>query len=310
MLVNAAARIAAGQLSDGSRWMTTSLRMATAMNLRGGYKVPDRTTLPGLSEYVYPEVKRRIGPDVIVGNVETARGCRFACTYCSIFATTRQKVTVFPGQIVAEDIAQVVKLGATHICFADAEFLNAPGHALQVVARLHETFPDVTFDFTSRADLIAADPGRIANIVACGGRFVTTAFEFPRQDVLDAINKQMSVQALGRALEVCRAEGLAINPTFLLFNPWSSFEDIEYFSEFLAKNGLEHDVDPVQLGTRLWLYKGSPLLERADVRALIVKENEFNYEWRHADPDVERLFALQADQPVASGTVKRCCLKC
>src|SRR5206468_953224 len=111
-------------------------------------------------------------------------------------------------------------------------------------------------------------------------------------------------------LRVCRQASLGVNPTFLLFNPWTTFEDLRDFSDFLERNGLENEVEPVQLETRLWLYKGSPLLERADVRARIVAEQSFHYEWRHSDANVEDVFALAAQEPGPVGAVKRCCLKC
>jgi radical SAM superfamily enzyme YgiQ (UPF0313 family) len=310
VLVDVAAHISDGiGLDESITGLATCRGLAAPVYLRRGHMVPERSVLPALSNYSYSEAVKRIGSGVVVGNVETARGCRFSCSYCSVFAASKQTVTVFPESVVLADIAQVAKLGATHVCFADAEFLNAPAHALRIVSQMHEAFPDMTFDFTTRADLIAEDPGRIDQIVSCGGKFVTTAFEFPKQEVLNAINKQFTVKTLKRALEVCRTAGLGINPTFLLFNPWISFEDLESFSQFLLENNLENEVDPIQLQTRLWLYKGSPLLRSPEVQSKIESENQFNYEWRHSDPDVEQVFKIvTSDVPTSS--IKRCCLKC
>lgn len=310
VLVEAASRVERRQPLDGIPGLATRDGDAAPVYVRRGHRVPHRADLPPLTQYRYSEAAKRIGPDVVVANVETARGCRFACSYCSVFAANPQKVTLFPEDIVLADLTQVVESGATHVCFTDAEFSNAPQHSLKIARRLHEAWPDLTFDFTTRADLIVKDPRRIEELVACGARFVTTAFEFPKQEVLDAVNKQMTVDMLEEALRVCRAAGLGVNPTFLLFNPWTTFEDLRDFSEFLERNGLENDVEPVQLETRLWLYKGSPLLQREDVRARIVAERPFHYEWRHSDPNVEDVFALAAQQPAPAGTTKRCCLKC
>ena len=80
-------------------------------------------------------------------------------------------------------------------------------------------------------------------------------------------------------------------------------------ADFLSANGLENDVDPIQMQTRLWLYKGSPLLELSEVQDRIVQENRFNYEWKHRDPDVERVFDELHSVP-SPGSIKRCCLKC
>ncbi|HEY6925390.1 MAG TPA: radical SAM protein [Steroidobacteraceae bacterium] len=309
-LVHAAARVSAAMPLDGIPGLATPSSTASHVYHRTGHRVPDRSSLPPLNQYVYAEARKRIGPDVVMGNVETARGCRFSCTYCSIFASNHKKVTVFDADVIHQDIANVVEAGATHICFTDAEFFNAPANALEVVRRMHREFPDLTFDFTTRADLVAENPGRIEEVVSLGARFVTSAFEFPSERVLEAVNKQFSVATLERALAVTRAAGLQMNPTFLLFNPWTTFDDLGHFGDFVTRNGLDEQIEPVQFTTRLWLYKGSPLLQRPEVRASIVKENLFNYEWTHPEMEVEELFKVMSEEPSTTGALKRCCLKC
>lgn len=304
----------ANALSEGSPislqpGVSTLGGTALPVYLREGRLVPMRSVLPPLSRYEYSEARRRINPDVVTGNVETARGCRFSCAYCSVFAAYRQKVIVYPFDMVLADIDQVVAGGANHICFADADFLNAPRHALRIAERLHERFPDMTFDFTTRADLIAEDPERVKTLVRCGARFVTSALEFPSERVLSSIQKGFGVKTISDAVEVCRSAGLRLNPTFLMFNPWTTFDDIAKFPEFLESLGLQDEVEPIQFQTRLWLYKGSPLLQNIDVQSRLVLENQFNYEWKSADPDVEDVFdGLRAENPAVTG--QRCCLKC
>lgn len=310
VLPQVAAQIEGGRGIDGIEGLATGKHFSGSFYKRSGHRVPHRASLPALSMYQYPEAVKRLGKDLVVGNVETARGCRFKCSYCSVFAATNAKVTIFPEDLVLEDIAQVVELGATHICFMDAEFLNAPAHALGVVKQMHKLFPSLTFDFTTRADLIAEDPKRMGELVEAGGKFVTSAFEFPKEKVLRAINKEFTVDTLRAAVKVCRSAGLGLNPTFLLFNPWIGFEDLNDFTEFVAANGLEEDIDPIQLQTRLWLYKGSPLLRTADVSNCITKENPFNFEWENKDGDVEQVFRLASNVETDSSMVKRCCLKC
>jgi radical SAM superfamily enzyme YgiQ (UPF0313 family) len=309
-LVQVAARMSQKMPLDGIAGLATPFASASHVYHRSGHRVPDRSSLPGLKQYVYAEAVKRIGSDVVMGNVETARGCRFSCSYCSIFASNHKKVTVFDGDVIHQDIANLVELGATHICFTDAEFFNAPANALEVARRMHREFPALTFDFTTRADLIAENPARIEEVVSLGARFVTSAFEFPSERVLAAVNKQFTVTTLERALSVCRAAGLGINPTFLLFNPWTTFDDLGHFGDFVTRNGLDDQIEPVQFTTRLWLYKGSPLLQRPDVRAAIVKENLFNYEWAHPEGEVEELFRDVSAEPSTSNALKRCCLKC
>lgn len=309
-LVQVAARVSDELPLDGVSGLATAGWTGSHVYHRAGHRTPDRSSLPALDRYVYAEASKRIGPDTVMGNVESARGCRFACTYCSIFASNHKKVTVFDPEVTYQDIANLVHAGATHICFTDAEFFNAPANALDVARRMHREFPHLTFDFTTRADLIAENSARIEEVVSLGARFVTSAFEFPSERVLEAVNKQFSVLTLEKALTVCRAAGLGINPTFLLFNPWTTFDDLGRFGDFVTRNGLDDQIEPVQFTTRLWLYKGSPLMHRPEVRASVVKENFFNYEWQHPEVEVEDLFKAVSAESSTSNALKRCCLKC
>jgi radical SAM superfamily enzyme YgiQ (UPF0313 family) len=277
--------------------------------LRSGHLPPNRAGLPPLTAYRYAEVERRAGGAVVVGNVEASRGCRFSCSYCSVFAAHHNKVVIQPLEVVIADIDQLVEMGAEHICFVDAEFQNATKHAISIVAEMHARHPKLSFDFTSRADLLAQDPDRLEMFVKCGARFVTTALEFPKQEVLDAMNKGFEVEAIGRAVGACRKTGLGINPTFVLFNPWIELEDLAMFEEFLERHDLHGEVEPIQMKTRLWLYRGSPLLRVAGVANRVSRENEFNFEWRHRDGAVEGVYAKLSGSASADSS-GRCCLKC
>jgi radical SAM superfamily enzyme YgiQ (UPF0313 family) len=120
---------------------------------RTDYLPPMRDLLPNLSHYTYPELemfKRDCGEPSIVGNIETTRGCHHACSYCSVFAATGRKVNFIPPSVVMEDIRQVVRAGASHIYFADAEFLNSKLHGLRIVRNMKEEFSNLTFDITTR----------------------------------------------------------------------------------------------------------------------------------------------------------------
>ncbi len=268
--------------------------------------VPDRSLLPALSAYQYEPANRFFSRPTIVGNVETTRGCRFKCTYCSVFAAYQGKVSVVPTHVVLADIQQVVQAGADHICFVDAEFLNAPNHSLEIVRQMHAIFPDLTFDFTSRADLIGGNKERLQELVRCGAKWATSAFEFPKQNVLQIFNKGFGLEQLDATLKTAKDVGLTVNPTFVLFNPWVSAGDIEAAIKFIQDRKLS--LEDVQFRTRLWLYKGSPLLENWEVQSRITKEHEFHYEWRHRDIGVEKMFSAMVER--YGDAAGRCCLKC
>ena len=279
---------------------------------RTDYLPPMRHLLPHLSNYTYPELKlfsTRCGETHIVGNIETTRGCHHACSYCSVFAATGRKVNFIPQSVVMDDIRHVVEAGASHIYFADAEFLNSKLHGLRIVREMKEEFSNLTFDITTRADHIHEAKDVIRELRDLGCEFVTSAFEFPSQRVLDAVNKDLTMEDIEKAVAFCQDIDLSINATFIPFNPWVSLGELERFREWVDGVGLSDTTNPIQYETRLYLYKGSPLLEHPDIQRLRLTECEFHFEWGHPDPLVDQLFAEIATPP-EEGVFKRCCIKC
>jgi len=276
---------------------------------RDHFRVPDRQLAPRLYKYPQPHVDKLTGGKQVVGGLEATRGCHHKCTYCSVFAAYDGKVLVVPEELVLEDVRNLVAQGMTHLTFTDADFFNAKRHALAVVRRLHGEFPGLTYDFTTRVDHILENKQALVEMGKLGVRFVTSALEFPKQQVLDEVNKEMSVEMIDAAIEFMREAGIVLNPTFIMFNPWVGLEDMVTFADFVERNRLDDVIDPIQYETRLHLYKGSPLLRNPSIRRLELEEHDFYFDWKHPDPRVDELYQRSLT-PVEEGTFKRCCLKC
>jgi hypothetical protein len=127
--------------------------------------------------------------------------------------------------------------------------------------------------------------------------------------VLDVVAKDISIADIELAIKKLRDIGIRLSPTFIMFNPWVSQDDIATFKDFIKRNDLEDVVDPIQYETRLHLYKGSPLLSRASTASLELTEFEFHYDWKHPDPMVDEMY-FSSVTPAEPGVFKRCCLKC
>lgn len=140
-------------------------------------------------------------------------------------------------------------------------------------------------------------------------KFITSALEFPSKEVLDEVAKDTSIEDIEGAISFLRETGIKLNPTFIMFNPWTKLEDLSTFRAFVADNQLEDIIDPIQYETRLYLYKGSPLLQRNSIQSLDLTEYEFHYEWKHPDPSIDELY-FSSLTPQEEGIFKRCCLKC
>ncbi|TWA87890.1 radical SAM superfamily enzyme YgiQ (UPF0313 family) [Azospirillum brasilense] len=276
---------------------------------RGKIALPDRSLAPALVKYPQPQVEKLLGGLHVVGGVEATRGCHHRCTYCSVYAAYDGKVVMIGDDIVVEDVRNLIGQGMTHLTFTDAEFFNSKNHGVRILRRLHEAFPALTYDFTTRVDHILEHPDLFREMAGLGVRFVTSALEFPNQRVLDIVAKEITVEDIEAAIAQLHAVGITLNPTFIMYNPWVSKQDIVSFTDFVARNGLENVIDPIQYETRLHLYKGSPLLSRASTAGIELVEHEFHYEWKHPDPEVDAMYYANVAPP-EPGVFKRCCLKC
>lgn len=270
---------------------------------------PARHLLPPLTRYPQPQVETLCGESKVVGATELTRGCHHRCLYCSVFAAYHGRVILAPDDLIMADVRNMVAAGMTHLTFADAEFLNVVPPALRIVRAIHQEFPQLTMDFTARVDHILESREAVAEMAKLGVRFITSAMEFPSERVLQAVAKEVKLNELDDALGFLEGIGVRANPTFVMFNPWVTFEEILEFTDFVVARKLDRIIDPIQYETRLHLYKGSPLLDDPFIRGLKLTENEFHYEWSHPDDRVDELFR-DCQTPPKPGTMKRCCLKC
>jgi radical SAM superfamily enzyme YgiQ (UPF0313 family) len=276
---------------------------------RDHFRVPDRHLAPGLHKYPQPHVDKLTGGKQVVAGLEMTRGCHHRCTYCSVFAAYDGKVILINEDLVVQDVTNLVSMGMTHLTFTDADFFNSKNQGIKLLRRLHALFPDLTYDFTTRVDHILENRDILAEMAGLGVRFITSALEFPKQEVLDQVVKEVTVEMTEEAIDYVHSVGIRLNPTFIMFNPWIGLEDLVLFHDFLQRTKLENAVDPIQYETRLHLYKGSPLLNNPSIKALDLSENEFHYDWLHPDPRIDELYR-DSLTPVQEGVFKRCCLKC
>lgn len=281
-LVKLASRLRAGDRAD------TQVEPMVDLG-RIDFITPDRSGLPGLESYAhltFPD-----GGKKTAGFVEASRGCKHVCRHCPIVPVYKGKFRVVPVDIVMEDIAQQVRAGATHISFGDPDFLNGPTHARKVVAAMHAAFPQLTFDATIKIQHLVEHADLIPELSRAGCVLVTSAVESIDEAVLGYLGKNHTLADFEAALASCRANGIALAPTFVAFNPWTSLEGYVELLRALLRLHLVEAVPPIQLSIRLLVPEGSLLLELPGFRAGLgpFDSRLLGYPWRHSDPRVDLL---------------------
>lgn len=260
---------------------------------RTHFRVPARELLPPLERYAHLAFG---GEERLVGCVEASHGCAFRCRHCPVPGTYDGRIRIVGPEVVLADIEQLVGMGARHITFADPDFLNGVHHSLRVVRAMHSRFPDLTFDCTTKVELVLRHRGLWDEMAASGCLFVVSAVESVNEDVLVRLDKGHTAADAAEAVAVLRAAGIEMRPSFLPFTPWTTPHDLVQLLDFVADNDLVGNVDPVQYTIRLLLPEGSLLLDHPDMAPHLgpYDSERLSYSWRAASPEVDDLQARLA----------------
>ena len=269
------------------------------------FVTPDRSDLPALKNYahlVMPEGEHRL-----VGYTEASRGCKHLCRHCPIVPVYNGVFRIVDREVVLSDIRQQVKAGAQHITFGDPDFFNGVGHAVPLVEALHREFPGITYDVTIKVEHLRDNTDLLKALRDTGCLFIVSAVESLDDQILEKLQKGHSRGDFFDVVEECRRAGIALQPTFVPFTPWTTFENYLDLLEQLRRLELIGAVAPIQLAIRLLVTAGSRLLDVEEVRERV---GEFDaksliYPWEHNVPGIDQLCEELQDIVAAAEKLKQ-----
>lgn len=256
--------------------------------IRQNFQIPDRTGLPDIEKYArYVEN----GRNVPAGYVEASRGCLHTCRHCPVVPIYQGRFFVIPADKVLADIRQQVQAGAGHITFGDPDFLNGPGHILKIVEAMHDEYPKITFDFTTKVEHILEKRHLLPKLRELGASFVISAFESTSDRVLSLLDKGHTVADMDVALDILKEANLPVQPTWVPFTPWTSLEDYLEFLQWIRNRGLISSIPSVQYSIRLLIPPGSWLIDLpgSDEWLGNLDAANFSYNWKHPDFRMDKL---------------------
>jgi radical SAM superfamily enzyme YgiQ (UPF0313 family) len=256
---------------------------------RIAFRVPDRQGLPELSRYAH--VAMPDGTSRVAGYTEATRGCKHRCRHCPIVPVYGGTFRAVPRDVVLADIAQQVAAGAEHVTFGDPDFLNGPGHVRRIVEELHRRWPELTYDATIKVEHLIRHADVLPLLRNTGCILITTAVESIDERILHILDKRHTREDFERAVRLTADAGIAINPTFVAFTPWTTLGVYVELMSAIAGMGLIDNVAPVQLAIRLLIPAGSRLLELEETRTVIGPFDPLAlvYPWRNPDARMDHL---------------------
>jgi radical SAM superfamily enzyme YgiQ (UPF0313 family) len=165
-----------------------------------------------LNKYKHSRLSSRKNP---VGLIETSRGCVFNCNFCNKLTFGTQYRTKTPERVV-DEMEYMLKCGFREIHIIDDSFTQNIDRAKKIcteIMRRNLVFPWASLSGV-RSDMVDLEFFKLAKHSGCWQ--VGFGIETGDQQVLDKINKKITLSQIENAVRLAKKAGLNIFGFFIL----------------------------------------------------------------------------------------------
>jgi len=185
----------------------------------------------------------------------TSRGCPFHCFYCAknMFGIWRPRT----AENVLDELQEIRdRYGARIVYFHDDLFTTDKKRVIAICKGMIERDLRMSWLCTARVDTI--DEEMLSWMKKAGCRSVHFGIESGVQEILDLMNKKITLEEVRRALEATKRSGIYSKAYFIIGFPWDTDETIETTIDF----ALSLPADEYQF-TMLMPYPGTECWDEA-----------------------------------------------
>ncbi len=189
----------------------------------------------------------------------TARGCPYHCNWCShsVYGKTHRRRS--PGTVVDELEWILGRYNPDMLWLADDVFTIHHGWLFEYAAEMGRRGLKIPFECITRADRVNE---RVAETLAALGCFrVWIGSESGSQRILDAMERGVTVEQVGRAVDLCKANGIQTGMFLMWGYEGEQIEDVEATIRHVKRCRPD-----VFLTTISYPIKGTPYYERVEQR--------------------------------------------
>lgn len=189
----------------------------------------------------------------------TSRGCPYTCKWCSrsVFGETHRRRS--PASVADEVEAILQRYRPDMLWYADDVFTIHRGWTLKYAAEMERRRLRVPFECISRADRITED---VADALASLGCFrLWIGSESGSQQVLDAMDRRVTVEQVQRATKLLQARSIQVGMFIMLGYPGEERPDLAATIDHLKRAAPD-----VFLTTVAYPIKGTPYYDEVSNR--------------------------------------------
>ncbi len=164
---------------------------------------------------------------------ESVRGCPYRCSFCNYPFLFNDKVfRTKSARKIADDWAEYKAEGVNHIVCLDSLFTMPKSRIEELCHILIEEKIDIQWTCYARADDLE-NPDLVQLMYLAGARQFQIGIESGSQNVLDAMNKNCTVEANFKAIQNCRLAGITTVVSIIVGFPTDTEETIQQTLTFL-----------------------------------------------------------------------------
>ena len=168
--------------------------------------------------------------------IETARGCPFRCSFCSVWPLYDRSFRERSIGAVVEDFAAT----GPHVFIVDDLFWNPPARSRELAEALRKRGIRKRWILVqSRTDVVARNPDLLEAWRPLAGDFdIFFGLEAATGKALDKVNKDLSVRETLEAADVARSFRYGVTGNFLVDPDWKE-TDFRDLWDFVARHGFQ-----------------------------------------------------------------------
>ncbi|MBC7339011.1 MAG: cobalamin B12-binding domain-containing protein [Firmicutes bacterium] len=172
-----------------------------------------------------------LGLQAPMASVETARGCPYRCTFCSVWKFYGGTVRAKSPARVAAELEQVKE---EYVLITDDNFLLSVPRAEAIARELRQNRIRHRYTIQARSDTLVKHPDLLRLWKEVGLYRVFVGIEKVDDEELQALDKRNTVENNVRALDLLRRLGIAVTPSFIV-DPDYTRRQFERLRAFLRR---------------------------------------------------------------------------
>ncbi|SYZ72086.1 hypothetical protein TRIP_C20201 [Candidatus Zixiibacteriota bacterium] len=196
-------------------------------NGNGFIRNPDRPFIADLDTLPFPDRKGIRTEYTRSFPVISSRGCPHLCHFCAAGAMSGCRYRKRNPELVVEEIKRFIGDDQKFVFFQDDNFTADAGRMFKILEIMKLRDINVTWTAESRVTIAEKDPGIFGRMKALGCYALQFGIESGSQEILDRVNKRITLEQIERGVRLASEAGIAPACSFIIGHPDDTPDTVE-----------------------------------------------------------------------------------